>query len=301
MSLKDKEFVKSMSKSIENQVRGAFSLLVLTLNTIFWSLLLFLVALVKLALPIDSWRTSCGKLLNAIGQNWIGCNNLGLLLTKKIDWDVEGVEGLKPNTWYLVVANHQSWVDIAVLQKIFYRKIPMLKFFLKKELIWVPFLGAAWWALDFPFMRRTSSVNKDFETTRKASEKFKLNPVSVMNFIEGTRFTPEKREKQDSPYKNLLKPKAGGIALVLGTLGEQLHSILDVTIVYPQGVPNIWEFLCTKSMAVKVRVRQLPINGELMGDYLSDREFRRQFSNWLNTLWTEKDKQMETLLQSCRS
>jgi 1-acyl-sn-glycerol-3-phosphate acyltransferase len=290
-----------MSKFVENQARGALSLVVLALNTTFWSLLLFVVALVKQALPVDSWRSSCGRLLNAIGQSWVGCNNLGLLLTKKIDWDVEGTEGLKPNTWYMVVANHQSWVDIAVLQKIFHRKIPMLKFFLKRELIWVPLLGIAWWALDFPFMRRSSSVQKDFETTRRASEKFKLNPVSVMNFIEGTRFTPEKRQKQDSPYQHLLKPKAGGMALVLGTLGEQLHSILDVTIVYPQGVPDIWEFLCARTMTVKVRVRHLPVSGELVGDYLTDREFRRGFGTWLNALWAVKDQQIETLLQSCRT
>ena len=286
-----------MLESLPGPVLGSFSLFVVTVNTTFWGLVLFLVALIKLAIPINSWRIACSRLLNAIGQSWIGCNNLGLQLTKEIRWDVEGTDDLKPNAWYLVVANHQTWVDIVVLQKIFHCKAPMLKFFLKKELIWVPILGIAWWALDFPFMRRSSSVHKDFETTREACEKFKLVPVSVMNFLEGTRFTIEKRQKQNSPFNHLLKPKAGGIAVVLGAMGEQLHSILDVTIVYPEGVQGIWAFLCSKSMTVKVRVKQVPVTEELLGDYLTDREFRRRFTEWLNTLWTEKDKLIETMLQ----
>jgi len=286
-----------MLESLPDPVRGSISLVVLAVNTIVWSLLLLVVALVKLVIPIDSWRTSCSRLLNAIGQNWVACNNLGLQHTKKIHWDVEGVDGLEPNGWYLVVANHRSWVDIVALQKIFHRKIPLLKFFLKKELIWIPLLGIAWWALGFPFMRRSSSVHKDLETTRRACERFKVIPVSVMNFVEGTRFTDEKRQTQNSPFKNLLKPKAAGTALVLGTMGERLHSILDVTIVYPEGVLDIWKFLCSKSMEIKVRVKQLPVTKELIGDYLADRAYRRHFNSWLNTLWTDKDKQIETLLQ----
>jgi 1-acyl-sn-glycerol-3-phosphate acyltransferase len=285
-----------MLESLPDPVRGWFSLLVVVVNTVFWSSLLLFVALCKGVVPLDGWRIFCTKLLNAIGQNWIMCNNLGLQFTKKIDWDVEGVDSLRPNVWYLVVANHQTWVDIVVLQKVFHRKIPFMKFFLKKELIWVPVLGIVWWVLDFPFMRRTSSVQKDFETANNACEKFRAVPVSVMNFIEGTRFTSEKREKQRSPFKNLLKPKAGGAAIVLDTLGEQLHSILDVTIVYPDGAPGIWAFLCCKTLAVKVRVKELPVTRELRGDYLVDKEFRSRFNDWLNTLWAEKNHLIDTLL-----
>ena len=282
--------------SLRGLALGSFSLLVVAINTLFWGSLLFLVALLKLAIPIDGWRVPCTRVLNAIGQNWVGCNNLGLFLTKQIRWDVEGLEGLSPNAWYLVVANHQTWVDIVVLQKIFHRKAPILKFFLKKELMWVPVLGIAWWALDFPFMRRSSSVHKDFETARKACEKFKLVPVSVMNFLEGTRFTREKRENQNSPYTHLLKPKAGGIALVLASMGDRLRSILDVTIVYPEGVHSIWPFLCSRSMTIMVRIRPLQITSELCGDYLADRDFRKRFNDWLNGLWAEKDHLIQTLL-----
>jgi 1-acyl-sn-glycerol-3-phosphate acyltransferase len=181
------------------------------------------------------------------------------------------------------------------LQSIFHRKIPVLKFFLKKELFWVPFLGIAWWALDFPFMKRTASARKDMETARNACDKFRLLPVTIMNFVEGTRFTTAKRESDNSPFAHLLRPKSGGMAVVLCTLGQRLHSILDVTIVYPGGTPRLWTFLCSNSMAIKVRVKQIPVTPELLGDYFTDREFRRRFKDWLDKLWDEKDKLIGTL------
>jgi 1-acyl-sn-glycerol-3-phosphate acyltransferase len=138
------------------------------------------------------------------------------------NWDVQGIAGLDPRGWYLVNCNHQSWADILVLQHLLTHRIPLLKFFLKQQLLWVPVMGLAWWALDFPFMRRHSEEvlkahpelrGKDQEATRLACEKFSLIPTSVMNFCEGTRFTPTKHQRQQSPYRHLLRPKAGGIAL----------------------------------------------------------------------------------------
>ncbi len=290
------ECMAVMIKFLTGQMLGCFSLIVVMVNTTFWGLLLFLVALIKLSIPIRGWQLWCGRLSHAIGQQWVGINNLGLRLTKQIHWEVEGLEGLTPDGWYLVLANHQSMVDITVLQKVFHGKVPMLKFFLKKELIWVPILGMAWWALDFPFMRRSSSVQKDFETALQACEKFRLMPVAVMNFVEGTRFTEAKRLKQNSPFKHLLKPKAGGTAIVLGAMGEQLQAILDVTIVYPEGVKEMWKFLCSRSIRVRVLVRQLPVRPEIVGDYLVDREFRKRFNLWLNSLWQEKDELIERML-----
>ena len=188
-----------------------------------------MVALVKLLIPIHSWRIVCGKLANAVAQGWVGFNSRGLKLAKNIRWDVQGIDAMQPDAWYLLVANHQSMVDIVVLQSIFHRKIPPLKFFLKKELIWVPFLGIVWWTLDFPFMERTSSARKDMETARNACDKFRLLPVTIMNFVEGTRFTAAKQENENSPFTYLLKPKSGAMAVVLCTLGSatSLHTGCD--------------------------------------------------------------------------
>ncbi|SPF49450.1 putative acyltransferase YihG [Syntrophobacter sp. SbD1] len=279
-------------------LQGSILFIALAVSTIISCLLLYVVALFKLLIPIHSWRIVCGKLANGIAQGWVRFNCLGLKLGKNLRWDVQGVDGLQPDAWYLLVANHQSMVDIVVLQNIFHRKIPVLKFFLKKELFWVPFLGIAWWTLDFPFMKRTSSGRKDMETAAKACDKFRLLPVTIMNFVEGTRFTTAKRDRDNSPFTHLLKPKTGGMAVVLGTLGQRLHAILDVTIVYPQGIPRLWTFLCTNAMEIKVRVKQIPVTPELLGDYLSDRQFRRLFKDWLDNLWDEKDKLIEKLIDT---
>ena len=184
--------------------QGSILFIALAVNTIFCSLLLYVVALVKLLIPIHSWRIVCAKLANAIAQGWVGINSLGLKLGKNIRWDVQGVDALRSDAWYLLVSNHQSMVDIVVLQCIFHRKIPLLKFFIKKELIWVPFLGIAWWVLDFPFMERKASARRDMETVRNACDKFRLLPVTIMNFVEGTRFTAAKRERRIRPLPTFL-------------------------------------------------------------------------------------------------
>jgi len=283
------------------QLRGALSLLVLILNTIFWSIFLFLIALIKAVIPRSDWRAFWGRVANDVAQRWVGVNSRGLDLTKDIHWDVEGLDGLRTDRWYLLLCNHQTMVDIVVLQKIFHRRVPFLKFFLKRELFWVPVMGLAWWALDYPFMERSSSARKDLDTARKACEKFRLSPVTVMNFVEGTRFTPAKHQEQSSPYRYLLKPKVGGIAVTLGTMGDLIDKILDVTIVYPDGATGLWPFLCARSAAVSVRVRQIPVTDDLKGDFFSDRNFRKRFVEWLNTLWAEKDLLIGELREGARA
>jgi 1-acyl-sn-glycerol-3-phosphate acyltransferase len=286
---------QEMFEPVIRPLRGTLSLAVVALNTLFCCIPLFAVSLLKLLVPIAGWRRACGKVLNEIAQRWVGLNSLGLDLTKTIRWDVEGIDGLGRDQWYLLMANHQTMVDIVVLQKLFHRRIPMLKFFIKKELIWVPFLGLAWWALDFPFMKRTGSTERDLETARGACEKFRSAPVTVMNFVEGTRFTEAKRVKRNSVYRRLLNPKAGGIAVVLACMGGQIRSILNVTIVYPQGPPRLWTFLCSRSMEIRVRVKQLPVSPDLVGNALRDIDSRQRLNDWLNTLWREKDDEIGRL------
>ncbi len=294
-----------MLKFLPGPIRGALSILFCALNTVFWSTPLLIMSFLKLSIPAPPWRKFCSRIIDGCATNWIAVNNFNLTVFANIRWDVRGMDDLKIDDWYMVVSNHQSWSDILVLQKVFHRKIPFLKFFLKKELIWFPVLGQAWWALDFPFMRRYSSSflkkhphlkGKDLEITRKACEKFKTIPVSVMNFVEGTRFTPKKHKKQDSPYTHLLRTKAGGIAFALGAMGDQIQQILDVTIIYPGGAGNIWDFVCGKVNDIKVRVNVIPVTSEVLGDYFQDMEFRAKFQDWLNDLWAEKDQRIHKLM-----
>lgn len=252
------------------------------------------------------WRKLCDATLNWLASSWIAVNNVNLRLVSNTHWNVRGIEGLKLDEWYLVVANHQSWVDILVLQKIFHRQIPFLKFFLKKELIWVPVLGLAWWALDFPFMKRYSRAflekhphlrGRDIEITRKACKKFETVPVSIMNFVEGTRFTREKHARQASPYQHLLRPKSGGIAFVLSAMGDQLNSIVDVTIFYPRGAGTFWDLICGCIPEIQVQVQLIPIGGEIRGDYFNDLAFKQRFQAWINAFWADKDRQIDRMKQ----
>lgn len=287
-------------------IRGVITSSIFAVNTLFWCFFIFVVAIIKALIPFKFFRKICDIVLDNIAFNWIFCNNIFMKIFKKITWDVQGLEKLKRDEWYLLISNHQTWIDIVVLQKVFYKRIPFLKFFLKKELIWVPILGPAWWALDFPFMKRYSKEflvknphlkGKDLEITRKACEKFTNIPVTVMNFIEGTRFTPQKQKKQQSPYQYLLKPKSGGIAFVLSTMGEYMHKILDVTIAYPDGVETFWEFLCSRETLIRVNVESLDIDKKLVGDYFNDEKFKKQFDKWLNLFWKEKDAKVKKLMK----
>jgi 1-acyl-sn-glycerol-3-phosphate acyltransferase len=287
------------------EIRGVVSISLYALNTLICCIPIFAVALFKLLLPFKPIQTGCRRILTAIANGWIAINKLNQKLFNGIRWDVKGLENLDPNGWYMVVANHQSWVDILVLQSVFYRRIPFLKFFLKKELFWFPLMGQAWWALDFPFMKRYSRqflkkhphlIGKDLEITRRACEKFKNIPVSVMNFVEGTRFTREKHTRQRSPYKHLLRTRAGGMAFALTVMGDRLKHVVDVTIAYPQGVGSFWDFVCGRVKEIKVRVKTLPVGREMRGDYLKDPQFKHDFQNWLNDLWRDKDREMTRML-----
>lgn len=298
-----------MLKAIGRNIKGILSVIGYFINTVFWVIPIVIFSFLKL-IPIKPWQTFVSHLLDGCATSWISVNNLNQTLSSNTHWEINGVSKLSLNDWYLVISNHQSWVDILVLQRVFNRKIPFLKFFLKKELIWVPFLGIAWWALDFPFMQRHSKSflaknphmkGKDLETTRKACEKFQHKPVSIMNFVEGTRRTEHKAKR--SNFKHLLKPKAGGMAFVLGAMGNQLHKMLDVTIHYPNGVPTFWDFVCGKVKHIQISVEILSIEDILNSDAFSSDYFenpaqRVKFQAWLNELWAQKDANLEQLTVS---
>ncbi|MGN0859110.1 MAG: acyltransferase [Stenotrophomonas sp.] len=279
----------------------------IALNTLLHVPPLVLLALVKAIVPSDRLRRAFNPVLTGLAESWIAVNTAMIDAFTRTRFQIELPAGLARDGHYLVLANHQSWVDIVVLQKAFNRKIPLLRFFLKRSLFWVPVLGLAWWALDFPFMGRYSRQQiarnpelgrKDMQTTRKACEKFADIPVSVMNFVEGTRMTAAKHASQQSPYQHLLKPKSGGVAFVLDAMGSGLQSIVDVTLVYPGGRPSMIDLIGNRVPEVRVVVRQRPIPAELVnGDYQGDREFRVRFQRWMNQLWEEKDSQISQLLK----
>ncbi|AEF54248.1 acyltransferase [Marinomonas posidonica] len=290
--------------------RGVFSLLLIIFNTLLCFVPVMILAIIKCLLPIESIRARLNLLLDHIATFWIGVNNLNQGYFGRSHIVISGQQDLLKKDWYMLVANHQSWVDILVLQRLFNRRIPFIKFFLKKELIWVPFIGLAWWALEFPFMKRYSPAllkrhpelkGKDIEVTKKACEKFQHFPVSIMNFLEGTRFTADKYQQQNSPFKHLLMPKAGGLSFALNAMDGKLHQLIDVTIVYPNGAPSFFQYLSGKVEEIKVHVRTMPIDLNLLGDYQNDADYRHHFQQWVNALWLQKDKQFDALLMPNKS
>ena len=283
--------------------------LLIAISTVLHVVPLLVVALVKAALPFERLRKASNPVLTGLAESWIGFNSWTLDRFTDTRVEVEMDAELRMDGHYLMLANHQSWVDILVLQKVFNRRIPLMRFFLKRQLFWVPLLGLAWWALDFPFMgrhthkqiaRRPDLAGRDTVAIRRACEKFRAVPVTIVNFVEGTRFTPAKQARQagqGASYRHLLRPKAGGVAFVLDAMGEGLHAILDVTIAFPGGRPSLPDLLAGRVSEVRIHVRQHPIPAELLGgDYQNDRAFRVRFQQWMNALWQEKDAEMEQLL-----
>lgn len=259
--------------------------------------IVFPLGLVKLLLPFPWVRKACNAIINPVSDTWVRCNSGWMKLVQPKPWHISGVEGLSRKGWYLIGSNHQSWVDILVLQRAFDGHVPLLKFFIKKELIFVPLMGLAWWALDFPFMRRKggSTAAKDLEAARKSCEIFRLNPTSVISFMEGTRYTPAKHKQQKSPYKHLLKPKTGGVAMALETIGEKFECLLDVTIVYPHGVPTFGDLLKghVKDVIVRVHRREIPM--ELKTGSTESAHYRSHLQHWIHDLWVAKDQEIDEL------
>lgn len=224
-------------------------------------------ALIRLVVPWRPLRRICIQALLGIARLWGFVVRDVLRAVLPTRFEISGVAGLGRHEWYLIIANHQSWVDILVMFIALHGKIPFFRYFMKRELLWLPFFGIALWALDFPAMRRYSREHlerhpedrgRDLDTVRQACEKFRRAPVTLVNFVEGTRFSEEKRREQGSPYRHLLRPKSGGLALILSAIGPRLSAILDVTIVYPPDGVTFWRFVSGRIPAIVVDVNPNP-------------------------------------------
>ena len=289
---------------------GLVSVLLLACNTLFWALPLIALTLLKLIVP-RTLQPAALKGLNAIALNWIGFNLWWMRHWLKPSLSASMPDGLSPDKWWLVVSNHRSWTDIFMLLMVLHRQIPMPRFFLKTQLIWIPVVGLAFWALEFPFMRRYSREKmaqnpKLAETDHRATERMcrraRHHPIAIFNFLEGTRFSPAKREAQQrhdpqNAYRHLLKPKAGGVAQVLSLLGDRLDGIVDVTISYAEPDPTFWRFLCGQEAPVTLTVRKLDIPAWMhSAPYHADPQHKERFHLWINALWQEKDRQLDAQL-----
>lgn len=288
-------------KTVINALRGIIAILIIAVNMLSIPVLVILLALIQKIMPVNSIKKALYQLSHKILPDiWVGINSFAMDVASTTEWEIIQNGELSREGWYFLMCNHQSWLDIMVLQRVFLRKIPMLKFFMKQELLWtLPVGGLACYVLDFPFMKRHNKEflkkhpeqrDKDIATTRKSCEKYKYQPIVVMNYLEGTRFTKEKHRIRQSPFQNLLPPKAGGIALVLATMSDYIHHIIDTTIVYHTKTPSLSDFFFGKIRKITVHYEVIEVPSELLGDYYHDKDFRVSFQQWLNKRWQQKDQ-----------
>jgi 1-acyl-sn-glycerol-3-phosphate acyltransferase len=292
-------------RQLLSNLRGVLVALLLFAALIFIALSILIGAAFVWVVPMKAWRHRGTRLLLLLPTWWMDINKCILSLNLHGKWDIQGEGPLKPKGWYILISNHQTWIDILVLGIAFKHKLPVLKFFMKKQLLWgLPLGGLACQALGYPFMERHTREDirknpalkgKDIETTKKACLKFKEHPTTVMNFVEGTRFNKIKHSKQRSPFKHLLKPSGTGTAVVLSELHDKLDGIVNATIHYNPKEISLWQFACGRLDKITVQFEVLPITPDLVGDAYNDREFRRHFQTWLNDLWQRKDDQLNEL------
>lgn len=275
------------------------------LNVIFWGSVISSLGVIKFLLPLALMTRMLNLIIN-LSFKGFAVFAVGIInLTNKVHWDYK-VEGkLKKKGWYLMLSNHTSWLDIILLTHFTVGRIPTAKFFLKKELLWMPFVGISAWAMDMPFMRRYSRQfiqknphlkGKDIEATKRSCEKYKYLPTTMINFVEGTRITSEKQQSSQSEYTHLLPPKAGGIAFTLATMGELFSDIIDITLLYPESEHVMFDMLKGDLTMVVLHAKVQPVTTDIIGDYFNNQDFKQQFQQWLNKLWRSKDKYIAQLL-----
>ncbi|GAB2927313.1 acyltransferase [Rheinheimera gaetbuli] len=285
-----------------------FSFSLFALNLALWGLLVTPLGIVKLLLPFKVVHRMTGIAGKGCYRGWTSVNTALINLFNNVDWQISGAQTLDKSSWYLLISNHKSWLDIPVVSTVAHSRIPEPKFFLKDQLKWLPFLGTGCWALDMPFMKRYSAAQlakrpelkgKDIATTRASCQKFKTVPTTIINFVEGTRCTEQKRTQKRSPFQYLLPPKAGGIAFTLASMGEQFNAILDFTLLYPDNQQHVaLDMLTGKLKRVVVQVEVLPVDQQVIGDYFNDEQFRQHFQLWLNQRWQAKDQRIAQYYQA---
>ncbi|MEM0910268.1 MAG: acyltransferase [Pseudomonadota bacterium] len=292
-----------MNWNLRSLVIFPIHLFVQLFNMGFWGTLVILCGIIRFVVPIKSIGS---VLLRVMHRMYFSFGIISVALIKlfnRIEIKVDIDKPLSKQKWYLITANHSSYLDIIILINFCAPRIPPPKFFLKKELIWTPFVGLAAWAMDMPFMQRYSKEfieknphlkGKDIETTKQSCSKYVDSPTTVINFVEGTRFTQEKRVVTKSPFSYLLRPKAGGIAFTLAVMGDLFSHILDVSIAYPNAKHPMVDMLKGELTEIIIDVRRLDVADNIIGDYFDDAGFRSQFQRWLNELWTSKDARMRS-------
>ena len=282
-----------MKKSFIGILTFLAILLILTIGVLYLSLIN-----VPRVTPSKRVKKLLGNLSNKTGSNIVNLITMSLKLLHNLKWEFDIPDGVDTNSWYIAISNHQSWADIFILLAAGHNKIPLLKFFMKKELKWIPIIYLVHKTIDMPFLNRHTQAQVksnpglkklDYENAKKAAKRFSRNPSTAFSFAEGTRFTKTKHDKQGSPYKNLLKPKIGALAIALPGM-PQVNSLIDFTVVYKSNRRSTWDFLCGEMSQAKVKARIYDIPEDLKSEaFEQEKEYRKKFKLFIERIWKEKD------------
>ncbi|HEY1059736.1 MAG TPA: acetyltransferase [Limnobacter sp.] len=298
----------ALSKFLPKHITGILTVVLMTTCITFWFVVMLPFIVLRL-LPVHRVQRWASGRCVAIATWWVGSNKRIYALMHGGQQATVNIRGqFKPHSSYLVISNHSAWADIVVLFDVLHGHSPFGRFFLKQQLIWVPIVGVVCWAMDFPFMKRHSRqaiaknpalATQDLETTRRACAVYKESPATVINFLEGTRFTPAKQAKTKSPYKHLLSPKYGGLSAALNAMGEQFAGLVNVTIAYQPVQGNLtWSWLCGQQAGMHIEIEILDIPADMVaGDFGGDPAFKTAFKQWVNGLWADKDALLARLKQ----
>ena len=291
-------------KVIKSNLVGLISFLLILVELIIGFGTLAIINIPRAVIPLKSFKLFLAKISNKIGDLTVFGLKLIMLFMHGNNIQVINNEKYDMNKWYMAMSNHQSWADIFVLLTVANKKIPLLKFFMKKELWWIPFVFLANKTLNMPFVNRHSKKaieknpslrTKDYENTLKSCKRFLRAPSTIFSYAEGTRFTSEKHKAQNSKYKNLLQPKIGGMATALSAMPE-IDTLINFSVVYKSKKRGAWSFLNGEMKDVKVFIKSYKIPENLKNrNYGSDHLYRDEFKEWIEEIWDEKDRKIDEL------
>ena len=267
---------------IGKQLFSLTSSLVVILNLGFWMFPLIGIAVIRSLIGgFEPFYNACTRLIELCYKTAAAINSAWMVHVVGINFNVDGTLPDQPTQ--VIVANHQTWFDIPILQHVVTGQGPVLKFLIKRQLVWLPIVGWICYALNFPRMNRGSdgrAHRQDLDAIKKASSTMHKERGALLIFAEGTRFTEEKHRNQNSPYKKLLIPRPGGLKVALSTMPPDTP-VVDITINYKGSETNFWKCLHGANRDIDIHIEKH--NAAEIIDARS----------WLRDCWEQKDTRLQ--------
>lgn len=143
-----------------------------------------------------------------------------------------------PKGNYLVISNHISAVDFALINSINMHMFPHSKYAFKKSLRYVPFFYQGFLALNYLLLER--NFEKDQKNIDEYIKELRIEqyPLWLVWFCEGGRFSKEKKILSDEfcmkegiePFENVLMPRNKGFSRIKeGLEHSYVRKVLDLT------------------------------------------------------------------------